>query len=43
VLRRVRSRRTAWLVARLRTLDDDQLDSVSEAIEPLQALLEAGS
>jgi DNA-binding MarR family transcriptional regulator len=43
VLRQVRSRRTAWLVARLRELDDDELESVNEAIEPLQALLEAGS
>ncbi len=41
VLRLVRSRRTAWLAARLRTLDDDDLGSVDAAVAPLQALLEA--
>ena len=41
VLRLVRSRRTAWLVARLRTLDDDALASIDDAIEPLRALIEA--
>lgn len=41
VLRLVRSRRTAWLAARLRTLEDDDLWSVDAAIAPLQALLEA--
>jgi DNA-binding MarR family transcriptional regulator len=39
VLRLVRSRRTSWLAARLRSLGDDQLEKVDEAIEPLQALL----
>jgi DNA-binding MarR family transcriptional regulator len=41
VLRLVRSRRTAWLAARLGTLDDDDLESLDAAIPPLQALLEA--
>ena len=41
VLRLVRSRRTAWLVARLKTLDDEALRSIDDAIEPLRALIEA--
>lgn len=41
VLRLVRSRRTAWLAARLETLDEDALESIDVAIAPLQALLEA--
>ena len=41
VLRLVRSRRTAWLATRLRTLDAGDLESVDAAIAPLQALLEA--
>jgi DNA-binding MarR family transcriptional regulator len=41
VLKLVRSRRTAWLVARLRTLDDDALKSIDDAIEPLRTLIEA--
>jgi DNA-binding MarR family transcriptional regulator len=41
VLKLVRSRRTAWLVARLRTLDDEALKSIEDAVEPLQALIEA--
>ena len=40
VLRLVRSRRTAWLAARLESLDERELDSIDEAIEPLHALLE---
>jgi len=40
VLRLVRSRRTAWLAARLRTLDERELDAVADAIEPMLALLE---
>jgi len=40
VLRLVRSRRTAWLAARLRRLDAEQLARLDEAIEPLAALLE---
>jgi DNA-binding MarR family transcriptional regulator len=42
VLRSVKSKRTAWLAARLRTLDDAQLEALDEAIEPLSLLLEAG-
>jgi DNA-binding MarR family transcriptional regulator len=41
VLRQVRSRRTAWLAARLRALDDDEREAIDAAVEPLQALLEA--
>ena len=41
VLRLVRSRRTAWLVARLRTLDDEALRSIDDAVEPLRTLIEA--
>jgi DNA-binding MarR family transcriptional regulator len=41
VLRLVRSRRTAWLVARLRTLDADALSSIDDAIEALRNLIEA--
>jgi DNA-binding MarR family transcriptional regulator len=39
VLRSVKHKRTAWLAARLRTLDDDQLDAIDAAIEPLTHLL----
>jgi DNA-binding MarR family transcriptional regulator len=39
VLRLVRSRRTSWLAARLRSLDAHELEKVDEAIEALQALL----
>ena len=39
VLRLVRSRRTAWLAARLESLAERELDAVDEAIEPLHALL----
>ena len=41
VLKLVRSRRTAWLVARLRTLDEEALKSIEDAIEPLSELIEA--
>lgn len=41
VLRLVRSRRTAWLVARLRTLDDEALRSIDDAVEPLRTLIGA--
>lgn len=41
VLRLVRSRRTAWLAARLRTLDDDALAVIEHAIQPLRELVEA--
>src|SRR5213078_3274428 len=39
VLRSVMSKRTAWLSARLRQLDPDQLEAVDAAIEPLERLL----
>ena len=40
VLRSVKSKRTAWLAARLRNLDPDDLAAVDAAIEPLSRLLE---
>jgi len=40
VLRSVKSKRTAWLAARLGTLDDDQLEVLDAAVEPLSLLLE---
>ena len=43
VLRSVKSRRTAWLAARLRTLDEAQLEALDRAVEPLTALLEEGA
>jgi DNA-binding MarR family transcriptional regulator len=39
VLRAVRSRRTAWLAARLKRLPPEQLAAVEEALAPLAALL----
>jgi DNA-binding MarR family transcriptional regulator len=39
VLRSVKSKRTAWLSARLRELDPDELDAIDAAIEPLADLL----
>jgi DNA-binding MarR family transcriptional regulator len=39
VLRLVRSRRTAWLTARLATLDDKELAAIEDALEPLRTLL----
>ena len=42
VLRSVRSKRTAWLAARLRTLDDEQLEALDAAVEPLALLLDEG-
>ena len=42
VLRSVKSRRTAWLAARLGQLDPGQLDAIDAAIEPLAHLLEEG-
>lgn len=39
VLRRVRSRRTAWLASRLGTLSRDELVAVGAAVEPLTRLL----
>src|ERR671936_132798 len=40
VLRSVKSRRTAWLSARLRHLEPEELEAVDAAIEPLMHLLE---
>jgi len=40
VLRSVKSKRTAWLSARLRQLDPDELEAIDAAIEPLVHLLE---
>jgi len=39
VLRLVRSRRTAWLTARLKRLEPEQLEAIEAAVEPLSALL----
>ncbi len=39
VLRRVRSRRTAWLTARLRELDPEELAAIEAAAGPLRKLL----
>jgi DNA-binding MarR family transcriptional regulator len=39
VLRLVRSRRTAWLAERLKGLEQDELDAVDAALEPLARLL----
>ena len=41
VLRSVKSKRTAWLSARLRQLDSEELEAIDAAIEPLVHLLEA--
>jgi DNA-binding MarR family transcriptional regulator len=40
VLRSVKSRRTAWLAARLRNLTPAELAAVDAAIEPLQELID---
>ena len=40
VLRSVKSKRTAWLAARLHQLDPEQLEAIDSAIEPLAHLLE---
>jgi DNA-binding MarR family transcriptional regulator len=39
VLRRVRSRRTAWLASRLTELDEDERAAVEAAVAPLMRLL----
>jgi DNA-binding MarR family transcriptional regulator len=39
LLRRVRSRRTAWLAQRLAELDEDALAAIAAAVEPLARLL----
>ena len=43
VLRRVRSRRTAWLAQRLRGLSPEELAAVEAAVEPLRRLLPEGA
>ena len=40
VLRSARSRRTAWLAARLKRLEPDELDAVEAALPALRKLLE---
>ena len=40
ILRTVRTRRTAWLAARLKRLPAEQMAAVEAAIEPLSELLE---
>jgi DNA-binding MarR family transcriptional regulator len=40
VLRSVKSRRTAWLAARLEGLTPEELEAVDKAVEPLLSLLE---
>ncbi len=40
VLRSVKSKRTAWLAARLRGLEPEELEAIEAAIEPLAHLLE---
>jgi DNA-binding MarR family transcriptional regulator len=40
VLRSVKSRRTAWLAARLERLSPEQLEAVDAAVEPLLSLIE---
>jgi DNA-binding MarR family transcriptional regulator len=40
VLRSVKSRRTAWLAARLEQLSPDELAALDAAVEPLLSLLE---
>lgn len=39
LLKRVRVRRTTWLAERLKGLDDDELEAIERAIEPLARLL----
>jgi DNA-binding MarR family transcriptional regulator len=39
VLRSVKSKRTAWLAARLRELDPQEIEAIDAAIEPLTRLL----
>jgi DNA-binding MarR family transcriptional regulator len=42
VLRSVRSRRTAWLAARLKELEPEELAAIDRAVAPLARLLETG-
>ncbi len=39
LLKRVRARRTTWLAERLRALEDDEIEAIERAIEPLGRLL----
>jgi DNA-binding MarR family transcriptional regulator len=39
VLRSIRSRRTAWLAARLRELSEEELETLDHALDPLFRLL----
>lgn len=41
ILRAVRSRRTAWLAARLRDLEPAELEAIDLALDPLAGLLDA--
>ena len=43
VLRSVKSKRTAWLSARLRQLSEDEIEAIDAAIEPLAHLLDGTS
>jgi DNA-binding MarR family transcriptional regulator len=43
VLRSVRSRRTAWLAARLRRLEPDELEAIERALPALRRLTEDGT
>jgi DNA-binding MarR family transcriptional regulator len=43
VLRSVRSRRTAWLAARLRRLEPDELEAIDRALPALRRLTEDGT
>ena len=43
VLRSVRSRRTAWLAARLRRLEPDELEAIERALPALRKLTEDGT
>jgi DNA-binding MarR family transcriptional regulator len=40
VLRSARSRRTAWLAARLKRLTPEELDAIDRVIDPLSRLLD---
>jgi DNA-binding MarR family transcriptional regulator len=40
LLRRVRARRTTWLAERLSSLEEDRIEAIERAIEPLSMLLE---
>jgi DNA-binding MarR family transcriptional regulator len=41
ILRQVKSRRTAWLASRLRTLSSDELEAIRNALVPLGQLMES--